>query len=63
MAKKKNRRTKSLPSSAVVPVVPIPPLDDPLKRQQASEPSPERAKEMAEARVEALRRLGRIKDQ
>jgi len=62
VAKRKNRRPKTLPSSAVVPVVPIPPPDDPLKRQQESEPSPERAREMAEARLEALRKLGRIKD-
>ena len=63
MAKKKDRRTKSQPSSAVVPVVPMPPIDDPLKRQRESEPSPERAKEMAQARLEALRKLGRVKDQ
>jgi hypothetical protein len=60
---KKDARPKAAPPSAVVPAVPMPPPDDPLKRQRESEPSPERAKEMAEARLEALRKLGRIKDE
>jgi hypothetical protein len=63
MAKKKDRPLKSLVPSAVVPAVPTPPNDDPLKRQQESEPSPDRARQMAEARLEALRKLGRIKDE
>ena len=62
MAKKKDRLPKPVSPSAVVPAVPMPPADDPLKRQQENEPSPDRAKQMAEARLEALRRLGRITD-
>jgi hypothetical protein len=40
----------------------MPPADDPLKREQDSEPSPDRARQMAEARLKALRKIGRIKD-
>ena len=63
MAKKKTGpKSDAVPPSAVVPAVPMPPPDDPLKRQQETEPSSERAKQMAEARVAAMRKMGRIKD-
>ena len=39
-----------------------PPPDNPLLRQRETEPTPERTKEMAEARLDAMRKLGLIKE-
>jgi hypothetical protein len=55
-SRKRKSRAKSAPQPAQ------PPPDNPLLRQRGTEPPPERAKEMAEARLEALRKLGRIKE-
>ena len=54
------KKRKPRAKSAARPLQPPP--DNPLLRQRGTEPSPERAKEMAEARVEALKKLGLIKD-
>ena len=53
---------KAKPRAKSAPRPPQPPPDNPLLRQRGTEPPPERAKEMAEARLEALRKLGRIKE-
>ena len=54
------KKRKSRAKSAAQPLQPPP--DNPLLRQQETEPTPERAKEMAEARLDAMRKLGLIKE-
>jgi hypothetical protein len=56
MARKKR---KPRAKSAAEPLQPPP--DNPLLRQRETEPTPERAKQMAEARLDAMRKLGLIK--
>ena len=54
------KKRKPRAKSAARPLQPPP--DNPLLRQRETEPTPERAKEMAEARLDAMRKLGLIKD-
>lgn len=61
--KKRKPTSKSAPTPRKPLRVPAkPPPDNPLLRQQGTEPSPERAKEMAQARLDALKKLGLIKE-